>query len=87
MGWTAVKQRARSAVPPPGRENPGDRGGEAQTRMSVPTRTVARVPRAAGRNAGISVAAARGIAERAHQRHSTRTAGRTSLMSVASPSC
>jgi hypothetical protein len=66
-GWTAVEQRARSPIPLPGRGTSGDRGWDAQTRTSAPTGNAAAVLDAAARSAGISVAAARGIAERAHQ--------------------
>ena len=67
MDWTAVEQGARSPIPLPGRGTSGDRGWGAQARTSAPMRTVAPVLRAAGRSAGISVAVALGIAERAHQ--------------------
>jgi hypothetical protein len=65
MDWTAAEQTVRSPHPATrSRDSWRDRGWDAQASTM---RTVAPVLRAAGLSAGISVAAARGIAERAHQ--------------------
>jgi hypothetical protein len=62
-----VKHGARSPIPLPVREHPDNQGWDAPTRTTVATREVVAVPRAAGGDEGMSVAAARRIAERAHR--------------------